>query len=265
MKLDEILNTEYSTVTEQKKQIIVQTESPLNKIMNSFARWLLYLTPEFKLSSQHDWFEIEKEYRGLKKIFKKRFEKENKEIYTQKDITEFSLHMRTYNELEHYDHSGLFLSALIQAHRDFTKTNEPYLFLLSQEERNNKMKYIGYELSHIHLNIRGSIGDFLGMYMKSGKIIVEGSTKDFTGCNKSGGVIHLLENCGDDLGKKQDGGNIIVEGNAGKNVGGNFSAACGGSIILNGNYESISPFLRDYHSSIKIIHKGIQIFPRREE
>ncbi len=272
MKLIELVEEEYAHIEERQDKKIEYEKDIVYRICDAFEGWLSLLIDRSKHLDERFNDEANKEYRGLFKILKKKFEEKKQEIYTQNDLTQFSLRIHEYADHKYFSYTGLFLSALIQAHEEFTHTKEPYMLNLSKEENNRLIDYIGHSFSHVTLLIKGSVGKYLGYNMQSGWIAVSNSSSDDTGLQNDGGIIHLLGNTGDFVGEGMKRGKIIVEGNCGKNVGG-LLPAFGGVIKINGSYESINSFYQSSQSKIyhrereisayqlKIYHKGIPIFP----
>lgn len=90
-----------------------------------------------------------------------------------------------------------------------------------------KVKMIGYGMSHGSLVIHGDVGMHLGAVMSGGEILLEGNADDWAGAEMTGGLLNVKGDVGDALASNYRGsqvgmlgGEIFVHGNAGSEVGG---------------------------------------------
>ena len=88
------------------------------------------------------------------------------------------------------------------------------------------VKYIGQEMSHGRITVRGDAGMHLGAKMSGGEIVVHGDVAAWAGAHMSGGTIRVHGNASSMLGaaysgetRGMRGGVIIVEGHAGPRAG----------------------------------------------
>jgi glutamate synthase domain-containing protein 3 len=140
--------------------------------------------------------------------------------YSARDVHRFSKYPYEVKDRE-FIHSGVFLSLLVNESMDSE-------FELELGERIN---YLGRE-NRKKIVIKGDAGSYLGYYMQSGEIILEGSAGDRAGSCMNGGRIIIKGEAGSWLGESMQSGEIIVEGNAGAGVGFNMSS---GRIIIKGD------------------------------
>ncbi|MDD2832957.1 MAG: formylmethanofuran dehydrogenase subunit C [Methylotenera sp.] len=103
----------------------------------------------------------------------------------------------------------------------------------------NKLDYIGAYMSTGTITVEGDAGAYLGFNLKSGKILCHGNTEAFAACNMTNGFLHISGNTGDFLGAGSDGlrkgmrgGTVIVKGNAGDRAGDQMRR---GLIMIEGN------------------------------
>jgi len=166
------------------------------------------------------------------------------EELTSRDIEQFSIVLNKYHNKKTFGaNAGIYLSALISL------CDEPEFTVHTNHLE--RLMYLGFKNKGKHLNVRGFGGDYLGTWIRSGKITVCGDVGDYVGSSMRGGRISVQGNAGDDSGwvmKKglisisgnvanytgtfMDGGHISIEGNAGKCTGGYMN---GGQITVNGD------------------------------
>ncbi|MBA3695641.1 MAG: formylmethanofuran dehydrogenase subunit C [Methylotenera sp.] len=91
---------------------------------------------------------------------------------------------------------------------------------------NNKLDYLGANMSSGTISVEGDVGAYLGFGLKLGTMHCFGNTEAFAACNMAGGLLKIDGNTGDFLGgasaglrKGMCGGTVIVKGNAGDRVG----------------------------------------------
>ncbi|MFH0860848.1 MAG: hypothetical protein V1921_06570 [Candidatus Altiarchaeota archaeon] len=98
------------------------------------------------------------------------------------------------------------------------------------------MDFVGYKLDGgKELTVDCEVGDGTGMYMKSGKILVNGHAMDDTGALMEGGYIEIRQGALSDVGNGMKGGKIKVIGDAYVGAGREME---GGEIIVEGNADS---------------------------
>jgi formylmethanofuran dehydrogenase subunit C len=102
-----------------------------------------------------------------------------------------------------------------------------------------KLVNIGAHMTRGEINVKGSVGDYLGRAMRGGTIRVRGDAGALAGNGMSGGLIEIHGSAGDGLGAANagdahgmNGGTIIVMGNAGERVANRMRR---GIIIIKGN------------------------------
>jgi formylmethanofuran dehydrogenase subunit C len=107
------------------------------------------------------------------------------------------------------------------------------------QNANDKLDYIGANMSTGTITIEGNSGAHLGFNLKSGEIHCKGNTAAFAACSMRGGLLKIDGNTGDFLGAGTDGsrkgmlgGAVIVKGNAGDRVGDQMRR---GLILIEGN------------------------------
>lgn len=91
---------------------------------------------------------------------------------------------------------------------------------------NNKLDYLGANMSSGRMMIEGDAGAYLAYNLKKGEIHCQGNTEAYAACNMVSGLLTIDGNTGDFLGgasaglrKGMRGGTVIVKGNAGDRVG----------------------------------------------
>lgn len=139
--------------------------------------------------------------------------------HSARDIHRFSKYPYEVKDRE-FKHSGEFLSLLVNESED----SEIEL------ELGERINYLGKE-NRKKIVIKGDAGHYLGYYMQSGEIIVEGSAGDRAGSCMNGGKILIRDSAGNWLGESMQSGEIVVRGNAGSGVGFNMS---NGRILIKG-------------------------------
>lgn len=104
---------------------------------------------------------------------------------------------------------------------------------------NDKLDYIGANMSGGSIIIEGDAGAYLGAGMKNGNIRCIGNAAAFAACGMRGGLLTIEGNTGDFLGagaegmrKGMLGGTVIVKGNAGDRAGDQMRR---GLILIEGN------------------------------
>ncbi|HSI43411.1 MAG TPA: formylmethanofuran dehydrogenase subunit C [Methylotenera sp.] len=119
---------------------------------------------------------------------------------------------------------------------DITGDNTQHIVF---KNTNNKLEYLGANMSTGAITIEGDAGAYLGFGMKSGTIHCKGNTEAFAACNMAGGLLKIDGNTADFLGgasaglrKGMRGGTVIVKGNAGDRVGDQMRR---GLILIEGN------------------------------
>jgi formylmethanofuran dehydrogenase subunit C len=91
---------------------------------------------------------------------------------------------------------------------------------------NNKLDYLGANMSSGSMMIEGDAGAYLAYNLKKGEIHCQGNAEAYAACNMVSGLLTIDGNTGDFLGgasaglrKGMRGGTVIVKGNAGDRVG----------------------------------------------
>lgn len=103
----------------------------------------------------------------------------------------------------------------------------------------DRLDYIGANMSQGAIEIEGDTGAYLGLGMKSGRISLKGNCGIFAAAELANGTIRIEGNCGDFLGgalpgnrRGMAGGTVIVHGNAGDRAGDQMRR---GAILIEGN------------------------------
>lgn len=114
------------------------------------------------------------------------------------------------------------------------KVSVDEMFSLTGNDTNNikiigssdKLICIGHGMSHGNIEVKGDVGDFAGLYMQGGHILIDGNAGAWVGNSMSNGHIEINGDVGDYLGAGLPGdpygmsdGLIHVKGNAGNCVG----------------------------------------------
>lgn len=142
-------------------------------------------------------------------------------------------------------HLGTFLSALINNGNgnDFHICTKHLLFPIGDLCYENTKNVViegdvGENLGEFMKSgkiIVNNTGEFTGYHMKGGEILVEGEVGNCLGCGMEDGSITVKGNAGDSVGLSMKGGKIVVN-NAGREVG---KSMTGGEIQVEGSYRSI--------------------------
>ena len=225
MKLADLTQTEYANVEERKvgKTTKGDNYSTLKKVMNAYKLWFFDFVQKERLppkTENLEFWDIAAYHVawGMITASCKR--------YSLSDITQTSIAIKEYEQERSFNHSGIFLASLINCHFEKTQTIEEYILVTEQYEK--PIDEIGFLNNGANIKIIGNAGDYLGEYMKQGKIIVQGNAERDVGSNMEGGEIHL-RNAKEGLGYLQLGGMIFVSENAGEDVGEHMY---GGEIFL---------------------------------
>ncbi len=204
MKLSNIIEVEYESVTEKSKKDTVYNKKNAQAIIHLFQEWTLK-TKEYMIIDDY-----ERDQNALEETL-------SKIDYTAPEITQFCFALRNIDK-ETYSpfFAGFFLTALISADYVKTKTKEPYLLIT---EELPLLHCIGYALQGENIEIMGSVGNLLGTKMIEGNIHVQGSAGDYCGIEMNGGKI-IVDNfvsnfCGDQM----NDGEILIKKNANYLVG----------------------------------------------
>ncbi|PHS27133.1 MAG: formylmethanofuran dehydrogenase subunit C [Methylophaga sp.] len=107
------------------------------------------------------------------------------------------------------------------------------------ENSSDKLDFIGNQMSHGTIEIKGNVGAYLGAMMTNGYILVTGNTGVYTACEMKGGQIKINGNAGDIVGGARvgnkngmTGGTVIITGNTGARTGDHMRR---GYILIEGN------------------------------
>ncbi len=260
MKLTELTETEYASVSESKVDSLKHTEG-FAEITSAFEKVHSEIAEEKRKNNQ-----------STLKYFRLISKREIENIpvrYTKEDITKFTFSLATRSE-EEIAISGTFLTDLIMNHYKKNRWNRflknaKTLFSLKTVFSNTNMNeeytiitenlpcinYFGYDLNGPKVKIFGDIGhclgegmksgriivtgncrDRCGSYMEGGKIIIEGNAKDFVGKEMKGGIIHILGNAGFCCGARMKKGSIFINGDVTRDLGYEMN---GGFISIKGN------------------------------
>lgn len=111
--------------------------------------------------------------------------------------------------------------------------------VFKHHEVNLQLDYIGAWMRAGKITFYGNAGDYCGLNMMAGEIIVHGNTQDLTACNMVNGCITIHGNACDFVGGGLDGarqgmknGTLLIKGNAGARVGDQMRR---GLILIEGN------------------------------
>ena len=118
------------------------------------------------------------------------------------------------------------------------------------ENSTTKLDYIGHQLPEkFSLNIDGDCGHYAGAELAGGKLIINGSSSDYTACAMNKGMVEVKQNTGGYSGsayaghkRGMTGGTLLVHGNSGDFTGdlmrrgiimvsGNIGDYCGSRMI----------------------------------
>jgi hypothetical protein len=145
--------------------------------------------------------------------------------YTAKDVEKFSIALAEFQGGRYFnERAGYFLSALIN--------NGPESdYVVHTRQLSENIDLLGLKNTK-NITLNGNAGQFVGMFMVSGKLIIKGSALWMTGSSLKGGEILIQGNGGFYLGNQMDDGKIIVEGSTEKDVGEHMK---GGRIFVHGN------------------------------
>jgi hypothetical protein len=141
--------------------------------------------------------------------------------YTVEDIEEFCFALDHSDQIPYLitGPAGVYISALC----NHAAEEEISLHL---RDLTVKINLLGYRLPpHKKLTIEGNVGDFTGIGLDGGELIIEGSGKNYTSAGMKRGKIVVRHNLGFNTGHGMTGGDLIVGGRIkglGKVVGGNI-------------------------------------------
>ncbi len=139
--------------------------------------------------------------------------------YQAEDIEEFCYALDHSDQIPYLitGPAGIYISALC----NHAKEDEIKLHL---RDLNVKINLIGYRLPpNKRLIIEGNLGDFAGIALDGGELIIDGSAKNYTAAGMKRGKIIVKHNLGFNTGHGMTGGELIVSGRIkglGKVVGG---------------------------------------------
>ncbi len=255
MNLTKTIRSEYTTLEESTHQKVKRKESYTIKNLVNLAQ---------------EWFCLSHNAGSYFTMYQQALEKIKKFSYTNEDITELCFHAEDFKKYDSllekqrgptFDRGtgeryiGIFLSALIFADQEQTKTKKEYIIFT--EEFQTKLFQLGMRNTRAHIIIQGNVGDSLGRQMEGGTIIVYGNTEDNAGKEMTNGEIVIQGNTGALLGCEMKGGSIHLEKNAGNSIGNSMS---GGKIFINGNIGEIAStqYLPETKKG-EIYHKGEKV------
>jgi len=98
-----------------------------------------------------------------------------------------------------------------------------------------KVKYLGFKMTAGEMVIEGSTDQYVGAWMKGGKILAKGDVAAFAATAMKGGELTIEGNAGSDTGMDMLGGEIIINGDSEVHV---MTHAEGGTVIIKGNAKS---------------------------
>ena len=242
MKLTELTQTEYASISESKVESIKQTKG-FAEITRAFDK-VLFETEEKQTNQstlKNFWFISKREVENIPVT------------YTKEDITQFVFSLAEKSEKE-IACSGVFLTDLIMNHykknrlnrflkntknifslKTFfsnTSTSDEYIIVT---ENLPPISYLGHDLNGPKIKVLGDIGNFLGQGMKKGKITITGNARDNCGYEMSGGYIKIVGDAGNSVGKGMKDGTTHVLGNAEYLCG---ARMINGHILIDGNVKN---------------------------
>ncbi len=104
-----------------------------------------------------------------------------------------------------------------------------------------KVKYIGMKMRAGEIVVEGSTDLYAGAWMSGGRLLVKGDVQAFAATGMKGGELIIEGNAGNYLGaayrgdwRGMSGGKIVVHGNAGSDVG---MYMTGGEMVIDGNID----------------------------
>ncbi len=208
MKLTNTLDEEYQSVQET-------VQENLKYKINSGVEFLfsLWEREQKKLvrssSVNQTFFQTMDEHPYL--YFEGNLKKDPIKNITPRDITQFSVLSNILQEQTYFEIFGSFLSAVINAHHKSTKTTEEYLLHTSSID--TLLDCIG-TYNRAHIRVKGNVGENSGLYMKNGKLTIEGDSSFFLGKHMQGGIIEIFGNTNSAAGEQMYNGTIIIHENA---------------------------------------------------
>jgi formylmethanofuran dehydrogenase subunit C len=144
--------------------------------------------------------------------------------YSKADIERLSMLIPDTDDELYQEFSSCFIEALVRMSRMDT-------YVLSQAQLEHRRKYLGLCNSEV-LVVKGDVGEFLGLEMTEGLVVVEGSARGQAGEHMRGGALVVKGDCGEAAGYCMHDGLLIIEGNAGGRAG-HYSS--GGCILVKGD------------------------------
>jgi len=125
--------------------------------------------------------------------------------YSSKDVEIFSPMLLAYEQKPSFERiSGLFLSYLV----NFGKDSD---YVLNLWDISTPIEFLCF-VNKKNLVINGNVGDYLGTWMKQGKIILNGNAGSYVGNGKEGGDITVNGDVGMAPAQEQTGGIVRVNG-----------------------------------------------------
>ncbi len=259
MKLNHLLNDEYSEISSHVETLIKKPDSSgVKKILDLYQRWYL---PNYPASATGQ-------------ILDDAF-------FTRDDLLQFCMRLDAFQDHADFQNTGAFLSILTNLHYEKTKTIEPYILLTNHLK--NKIMGLGTRNNGATIHILGDAEQGLCNNMTSGTVIVDGNVANFAAREMTSGKLIINGDCGsfacdrmyggifqahsveDFLGHNLSFGKIYVQ-KAGSYIG---EGMIDGEIHINESYKSLSTrLLEDGKIGLgrgKIFHKGVQIFPEEKK
>jgi hypothetical protein len=156
----------FKGIVEEKEEVknpIVNKNKNVEKLKKVFKEYL-------------DWFSYNTSLL-LRDVYIKALEliKEKGINCTSKEIEEFSIELRAFEDHEEFEYAtGVFLSALINSSGDKE-------FVIHTKHLKKKIKFLGYNTTK-NIVIEGDTGDYVGYGMnEGGSITVNGDARDWVG------------------------------------------------------------------------------------
>ncbi len=155
----------------------VQEESKILVVENPAVKEICLFYDEWDKKNNIPEFLLDIYHRGIDCLQAKQF--------TMKDVFDFSIFLKNYEQRKYFYRTGFFLSALIQ-------TSKEENFEVHTKHLHEKLNYVGSFSEGKNLVVLGSSGFDTGHGLKSGRIIVKGDADTNLGASSEGGEIIVL-------------------------------------------------------------------------
>ncbi len=253
MKLTNIIEREYKNVTVET--ILSTTDSKAaNELCDILAEWLIITKEKMHKQFEESITDHIILYKDIAHPLAEEMIKNTE--YTQNDITIVGLSLDRFHSSDYFPVIGVFLSELINNHKQKNEKSEEYKLIL--QDFGEHVMCIGF-LTDADINVLGNTGMGLGACMKGGKITLTGNTDHDVGKYMTGGRIQIKGNAKSCVGNSMFGGEIIVYGETSHSVGFNQQ---GGKIYLEGPYKTAPHNTFSFAKNKKggeIYHKRVRI------